>query len=72
MGGLDPKLLEKLVCPLTKSALIYDAEKQELISEAAGIAYPIRNQIPIMLIDEVRIIDRQKAAQYLTLQGEGS
>jgi uncharacterized protein YbaR (Trm112 family) len=50
----DPKLLEILVCPLTRSMLIYDREKQELISKLAGIAYPIRNGIPIMLADEAR------------------
>jgi uncharacterized protein YbaR (Trm112 family) len=50
----DPKLLEILICPLTKSALIYDREKQELISKLAGLAYPIRNGIPIMLADEAR------------------
>ncbi|HEU0017047.1 MAG TPA: Trm112 family protein [Methyloceanibacter sp.] len=46
---LDPKLLEILVCPLTKTSLDYDAERQELISRAAGLAYPIRDGIPIML-----------------------
>jgi uncharacterized protein YbaR (Trm112 family) len=51
---VDPKLLEILVCPITKSALIYDREKQELISKAAGVAYPIRNGIPIMLPGEAR------------------
>lgn len=50
----DPKLLEILVCPLTKSTLIYDREKQELVSKLAGVAYPIRNGIPIMLADEAR------------------
>jgi uncharacterized protein YbaR (Trm112 family) len=50
----DPKLLEILVCPVTKSALIYDREKQELISKSAGLAYPIRNGIPIMLQGEAR------------------
>jgi uncharacterized protein YbaR (Trm112 family) len=50
----DPKLLEILVCPLTKSTLIYDREKQELISKLAGVAYPIRGGIPIMLADEAR------------------
>ena len=50
----DPKLLEILVCPVTKSALIYDREKQELVSKAAGLAYPIRNGIPIMLPGEAR------------------
>ncbi len=51
---LDPKLLEILVCPVTKTRLEYDAEKQELISKAAGLAYPIRDGIPIMLPDEAR------------------
>lgn len=50
----DPKLLEILICPLTKSTLIYDREKHELISKLAGLAYPIRNGIPIMLADEAR------------------
>lgn len=53
-GKVDPKLLEILVCPLTKGALIYDAAKQELISRQAGLAYPIRDGIPIMLVDEAR------------------
>lgn len=52
--GLDPKLLEILVCPLTKTTLIYDRERQELISKTAGLAYPIRDGIPIMLPDEAR------------------
>jgi len=51
---VDPKLLEILVCPLTKAPLRYDREAQELISEEAGLAYPIRDGIPIMLIDEAR------------------
>ena len=51
---IDPKLLEILVCPLTKSPLIYNKETQELISEQAGLAYPIRNGVPIMLVDEAR------------------
>ncbi|MBT3556980.1 MAG: Trm112 family protein [Rhodospirillales bacterium] len=50
----DPKLLEILVCPLTKGTLSYDAVNQELISERAGLAYPIRDGIPIMLPDEAR------------------
>ncbi|HLA02316.1 MAG TPA: Trm112 family protein [Aestuariivirga sp.] len=50
----DPKLLEILVCPVTKTRLEYNAEKQELISKAAGLAYPIRDGIPIMLPDEAR------------------
>ncbi|MGI9380596.1 MAG: Trm112 family protein [Methyloligellaceae bacterium] len=55
--AVDPKLLEILVCPVTKSTLHYDREKQELISEAAGLAYPIRDGIPIMLPDEARKLD---------------
>jgi hypothetical protein len=55
---VDPKLLEILVCPLTKGPLRYDAENQELISEQAGLAYPIRDGIPIMLVDEARVVDR--------------
>jgi len=51
---VDPKLLEILVCPVTHTRLRYDAEKQELISDAAGLAYPIRDGIPIMLQDEAR------------------
>jgi hypothetical protein len=54
---VDPKLLEILVCPLTKGPLIYDAEAQELISRQAGLAYPIRDGIPIMLVDEARSLD---------------
>lgn len=54
---IDPKLLEILVCPLTKAPLRYDAAAQELISEQAGLAYPIRDGIPIMLVDEARRID---------------
>ncbi|TMJ37067.1 MAG: Trm112 family protein [Alphaproteobacteria bacterium] len=50
----DPKLLEILVCPLTKTRLEYDREKQELVSRAARLAYPIRDGIPIMLADEAR------------------
>ena len=54
---LDPKLLEILVCPLTKTSLDYDAERQELISRAAGLAYPIRDGIPIMLPEEARKLE---------------
>ncbi|MEO1222811.1 MAG: Trm112 family protein [Pseudomonadota bacterium] len=54
---VDPKLLEILVCPLTKAPLRYDAEQQELISDQARLAYPIRDGIPIMLIDEARPLD---------------
>ncbi len=54
---LDPRLLEILVCPLTKTTLEYDREAGELISRAAGLAYPIRDGIPIMLADEARPLD---------------
>ena len=50
----DPKLLEILVCPLTKTMLVYDRERQELISKTAGLAYPIRGGVPIMLAGEAR------------------
>ncbi len=52
--GVDPKLLEILVCPVSHQPLRYDAQAQELISDAAGLAYPIRDGIPIMLQDEAR------------------
>jgi len=54
---VDSKLLEILVCPLTKESLEYDVEHQELISKSAGLAYPIRDGIPIMLPDEARPIE---------------
>jgi uncharacterized protein len=53
-ADIDPKLLEILVCPLTKASLRYDRAAQELISDEAGLAYPIRDGIPIMLVDEAR------------------
>ena len=55
--AVDPKLLEILVCPLTKGPLEYDADKQELISRSAKLAYPIRDGIPIMLPEEARRLD---------------
>ena len=54
---IDPKLLEILVCPLTRTALEYDRDQDELISRAAGLAFPIRDGIPIMLADEARRLD---------------
>ena len=54
---VDPRLLEVLVCPITKTSLRYDAAHQELISDAAKLAFPIRDGIPIMLIDDARKID---------------
>lgn len=57
MTQVDPKLLEILVCPLTKGPLRYDAQANELISDKAKLAYPIRDGIPIMLVDEARKLD---------------
>lgn len=56
-AGIDPKLLEILVCPLTKGPLTYDRDAQELVSDQAQLAYPIRDGIPIMLVDEARQLD---------------
>ncbi len=55
--AVDPKLLEILVCPLTKRQLVYDREAGELISESARLAFPIRDGVPIMLVDEARSLD---------------
>ncbi len=59
---IDPKLLEILVCPVTKGPLIYDRERQELISKRARLAYPIRNGIPVMLPEEARNLDESEQA----------
>lgn len=56
--AVDPKLLEILVCPLTKVPLRYDAQAGELISDQAGLAYPVRDGIPVMLVDEARRIEK--------------
>ncbi len=57
MSGLDPWLLERLVCPVSRAPLRYDEAAQELISDAAGLAYPIRDGVPVMLVEEARPID---------------
>ena len=54
--AFDPKMLEALVCPMTQATLVYDAEKQELVSKSANVAFPIRNGIPVMLMDEARVL----------------
>ncbi len=54
---VDPRLLEILVCPVTKAPLVYDRARNELTSQAAGLAYPIRDGIPIMLPEEARALD---------------
>lgn len=53
----DPRLLEQLICPVTRTPLTYDRERQELVSKRAGLAYPIRDGLPIMLESEARVID---------------
>lgn len=53
----DRRMLEALVCPRTQALLEYDAQRQELISRSAGLAFPIRNGIPVMLIDEARVLE---------------
>jgi uncharacterized protein YbaR (Trm112 family) len=58
---MDPKLLEILVCPVTKGPLIYDKARQELISKSARLAYPIRDDIPVMLEDEARKLTPEEA-----------
>ena len=61
--SLDPALLAKLICPATRTALRHDEETQELVSEAAGLAFPIRGGVPVMLVEEARLLDRQAAEQ---------
>ena len=56
-GKLDPRLLDVLACPITKSSLIYDEKAGELISKKAKLAFPVRDGIPIMLVEEAREID---------------
>jgi len=63
MADDDRKLLEILVCPVTKGSLVYDREKQELISKQAGLAYPIRGGVPIMLAGEARELTEAERAQ---------
>ena len=53
----DRRMLEALICPRTHARLHYDAERQELVSKSAGLAFPIRNGIPVMLVDEARVLD---------------
>ena len=59
---VDPKLLEILVCPVTKGPLVYDRANQELVSKKAGLAYPIRDGIPVMLPDEARPLSESERA----------
>lgn len=59
--AVDPRLLEILVCPVTKASLTYDRERNELVSRAAGLAFPIQDGIPIMLVDEARRLEDDEA-----------
>jgi len=56
--SLDPALLARLVCPVTRTPLRYDEDAQELLSDAAGLAFPVRNGVPVMLVDEARKLNR--------------
>jgi uncharacterized protein YbaR (Trm112 family) len=67
---VDPKLLEILVCPLTKTPLRYDRRARELISDQAGLAFPIRNGVPIMLVDEARVLDDDPASPGIAAMAE--
>jgi uncharacterized protein YbaR (Trm112 family) len=60
---VDPRILEILVCPLTKGLLVYDAAKQELLSRKAGLAYPIRNGVPLMTADAARTLTDDEMAK---------
>ncbi|MEZ5714653.1 MAG: Trm112 family protein [Paracoccaceae bacterium] len=57
--AFDRRMLEALICPVSQGSLGYDAEAQELVSKAAGLAFPIRDGIPVMLVDEARRLDRR-------------
>lgn len=60
----DPRLLDLLVCPMTKKPLVYEKGQQELVSPEAGVAYPIRDGIPVMLEDQTRPLDETERAKY--------
>lgn len=63
MSGFDPALLEKLVCPMTRTRLRYDPDRQELVSDEAGLAYPIRKGVAVLLVEEARPLDGEAAEQ---------
>lgn len=67
---MDPKLLDILVCPVTKTSLVFDKEKQELISTAANLAYPVRDGIPIMLENEARELTPEEVEAYRKKKGQ--
>jgi uncharacterized protein YbaR (Trm112 family) len=60
VGEIDPKLLEVLVCPQSRTPLRYDKERQELVSDKARLAYPVRDGVPILLLDEARELEPQE------------
>jgi uncharacterized protein YbaR (Trm112 family) len=62
MAALDPRLLEILVCPVTRTPLRYDRERQELVSKAAGLAYPVRDGVPVMLAAQARQLSEAERA----------
>lgn len=63
MNEFDPALLAKLVCPMSRTPLRYDPETRELVADAAGLAYPIRNGVPVLLIEEARRLDGEPPQQ---------
>ncbi|MBD3822223.1 MAG: Trm112 family protein [Thiotrichales bacterium] len=67
---MDPKLLDILVCPVTKTSLLFDKDKQELISTAANLAYPVRDGIPIMLENEARELAPEEVEAYRKQKGQ--
>lgn len=69
---MDASLLEILVCPVSKTKLQFDKQKQELISTAANLAYPVRDGIPILLEDEARILEAEEAELYRAKKGQGA
>ena len=66
---IDPRLLEILVCPVARAPLRYDADAQELISDSAGLAYPIRDSVPVMLPDEARRLDLETSCPHRNRDG---
>lgn len=69
MNPMDPKLLELLVCPVTKGPLDLDREKHELVSRSARLAYPIRDGIPIMLVDESEVVSEEEHSRVMAAAG---
>jgi uncharacterized protein len=61
VAGINPRLLELLVCPVTRAPLVYDGERQELVSQAAGLAYPIRGGAPILIPDQARRLESEQS-----------